>query len=196
MLAIPNTEGQEVSTPRQEQIRREAARMFAEFGYHGVSIEDLGGAVGISGPGVYRHFTSKDALLADLLVGISEDLLENARVEVAGSGSPGEAIVRLVDRHLAFSLSEPDLIRVQDRDLASLSPFALHQVRRLQRGYVELWVDQLVPPLTREQARARAHAVFGLLNSTPRIEDPELHAPMLRQMALAALTAPDTLAPA
>ena len=85
---------------------------------------------------------------------------------------------------------------MQDRDLASLSPFALHQVRRLQRSYVELWVDQLVPPLTREGARARAHAVFGLLNSTPRIEDPAVHAPLLKQMALAALAAPEVPSPA
>lgn len=178
-----------MSTPRQEQLRREAARMFAEYGYHGVSIEDLGSAVGISGPGVYRHFASKDALLTDLLVGISDDLLENGRVEVAGSRSPQEALERLVDKHLAFSLGEPDLIRVHDRDLASLNPAAQHQVRRLQRAYVELWVDQLVPPLTREQARARAHAVFGLLNSTPHLADPDQHAPMLKAMALAALGA-------
>ena len=110
-----------MATPRQEQLRREAARMFAEFGYHGVSIEDLGASVGISGPAVYKHFSSKDALLAALLIGISEDLLENGRVEVAGSSNPREALERLVDKHLEFSLTEPDLIRVQDRDLASLS---------------------------------------------------------------------------
>jgi AcrR family transcriptional regulator len=185
-----------MASDRQEQLRREAARMFAEYGYHGVSIEDLGAAVGITGPGIYRHFSSKDALLADLLVGISEDLLENAKVEVAAARNPAEALVRLVDHHLAFSLSEPDLIRVQDRDLASLPPFAHHQVRRLQRSYVELWVDQLVPPLTRESARARANAACGLLNSTPRIEDPDLHAPTLKQMALAALAAPDVPSPA
>lgn len=176
-----------MSTPRQEQLLREAARMFAEFGYHGVSTEDLGAAVGISGPAVYRHFASKDALLADLLVGISEELLQNGRVEVAGARDPAEALERLVDKHLEFSLTEPDLIRVQDRDLASLSPADGRQVRRLQRSYVELWVDQLVPPLDRDEARARAHAVFGLLNSTPHLRDAAAHAPMLKQMALAAL---------
>jgi AcrR family transcriptional regulator len=178
-----------VSTPRQEQILREAARMFAEYGYHGVSTEDLGAAVGISGPAVYRHFASKDALLADLLIGISEELLQNGRVEVAGARGPDEALERLVDKHLEFSLTEPDLIRVQDRDLASLSPSDGRQVRRLQRSYVELWVDQLVPRLDRDQARARAHAVFGLLNSTPHLADAASHADMLKQMALAALSA-------
>ena len=161
--------------------------MFAQYGYHGVSTEDLGAAVGISGPAVYRHFASKDALLADLLVGISEELLQNGRVEVAGSRTPDEALERLVDKHLEFSLNEPDLIRVQDRDLASLSPADGRQVRRLQRSYVELWVDQLVPPLDRDQARARAHAVFGLLNSTPH--QAKASAALLRTMALAALRA-------
>jgi AcrR family transcriptional regulator len=176
-----------VSTPRQEQLLREAARMFAEFGYHGVSIEDLGASVGISGPAVYKHFASKDALLADLLVGISEDLLQNGRVEVAGARNPVEALERLVDKHLEFSLNEPDLIRVQDRDLASLSPADGRQVRRLQRAYVELWVDQLVPPLSRDEARTRAHAVFGLLNSTPH--QAEVSGALLKTMALAALRA-------
>jgi AcrR family transcriptional regulator len=177
-----------MTSPRQEQLLREAARMFAEYGYHGVSIEDLGASVGISGPAVYKHFSSKDQLLADLLVGISEDLLEGGRVEVAGAKSQQDALERLVDRHLAFSLNEPDLIRVQDRDLASLSPSDAHTVRRLQRSYVELWVDQLVPRLSRAEARARAHAVFGLLNSTPHLEGADL-APVLRTMALAALHA-------
>ena len=177
-----------MATPRQEQLRREAARMFARFGYHGVSIEDLGASVGITGPGVYRHFASKDALLADLLVGISEDLLEGGRAEVAAAGGPVEALERLVDRHLAFSLGEPDLIRVHDRDLASLSTADGHAVRRLQRAYVELWVDQLSPPLTRDEGRARAHAVFGLLNSTPH-QAVAATAPLLRTMALAALSA-------
>lgn len=176
-----------MSTPRQEQILREAARMFAQFGYHGVSTEELGAAVGISGPAVYRHFASKDALLADLLIGISEELLQNGRVEVAGSKNSTEALERLVDKHLEFSLTEPDLIRVQDRDLASLSLSDQRQVRRLQRSYVELWVDQLT--CDRDEGRARAHAVFGLLNSTPYLAEASSHAATLKAMALAALRA-------
>ncbi len=163
--------------------------MFAEFGYHGVSIEDLGASVGISGPAVYKHFSSKDALLAALLIGISEDLLQNGRAEVAAAKNQADALARLVDKHLEFSLYEPDLIRVQDRDFASLAPSDQRQVRRLQRSYVELWVDQLVPGVSREEARARAHATFGLLNATPRITDPAARAPMLKRMALAALQA-------
>ncbi|MBI0385672.1 helix-turn-helix transcriptional regulator, partial [Streptomyces albiflaviniger] len=36
---------------RREQILKEAARLFAERGFHGVGVDEIGAAVGISGPG-------------------------------------------------------------------------------------------------------------------------------------------------
>ncbi|MCA1710249.1 MAG: TetR/AcrR family transcriptional regulator, partial [Actinobacteria bacterium] len=116
---------------RRVQIRSAAARLFASRGFHGVTIEDIGVSCGITGPAVYRHFPSKDALLADLLVGISEHLLAGGRREAASA----EPLRRLVEFHLDFSLDHPDLIRVQDRDLANLGDQG-RRVRRLQRAYV------------------------------------------------------------
>jgi AcrR family transcriptional regulator len=175
---------------RRAQIRRVAAALFASSGFHGVSIEDIGAACGISGPAVYRHFPSKDALLADLLVGISEYLLAGAQRVVAGGGG----LEQLVRFHLDFSLEHPDLIRVQDRDLGNLGEDA-RRVRRLQRAYVDLWTRALqgaLPALAIGEARARAHAAFGLLNSTPHSaagQDEAVVRELLRRMALAALTA-------
>ena len=80
------------------------------------------------------------------------------------------ALDGLIDFHLDFALSEPDLIRIQDRDLAYLPAAAERQVRRAQRQYVEVWVGvlrELEPGLAETDARLMAHAVFGLLNSTP-----------------------------
>ena len=54
----------EAKAQRREALLAAAAHHFAERGFNGVSIEDLGTAVGMSGPAVYRHFESKQALLA------------------------------------------------------------------------------------------------------------------------------------
>ncbi len=129
---------------RREQILTVAARLFARRGYHGVSIADLGAAVGISGPALYRHFPGKEALLAEMLVGISEHLLAGGRSITAGAtGPPDEVLERLVAFHGAFAAREPELIVVQDRDLANLPATAQKRVRTLQRTYVEIWVDVL-----------------------------------------------------
>jgi len=179
-------------TSRREQILATAAAMFAERGFHGVSVVDLGAACGISGPALYRHFASKDAMLAEMLVSISEELLAVGRERVAQAESPREALHALVGWHIDFALHNKPLIVVQDRDWSSLPDEAREQVRRLQRRYVELWGDQVREvhaDLSPREARAMAHATFGLLNSTPHsamLPEAEMR-PMLERMALAAL---------
>jgi AcrR family transcriptional regulator len=57
---------------RYDALLQEAARLFAARGFDGVSLEDLGAAVGITGPAVYRHFSNKRALLGAVLRRASE----------------------------------------------------------------------------------------------------------------------------
>jgi AcrR family transcriptional regulator len=174
---------------RRGQILAVAAELFAKHGYHGVSIADLGAAVGVSGPALYRHFEGKDALLAEMLIGISEHLLAGGQ-ERAMAGDPQEVLVALVEFQADFARREPELIVVQDRDLANLPEGPRHTVRQLQRRYVEIWVDtlrKLHPGLTDESARAAAHGAFGLLNSTPHTGRSVEAVALLRKMALTAL---------
>ena len=107
------------------------------------------------------------------------------------------ALDGLIDFHLDFALGESDLIRIQDRDFASLPPSAKRQVRKAQRQYVEIWVDVLRKvdtSLAEADARLMAHATFGLLNSTPHSLKPDAgrtavaaSRPVLRAMTSAAL---------
>lgn len=177
---------------RREQILTAAAEKFARSGFHGVGIDDIGAAVGISGPGLYRHFRSKDAMLAELLTGISDRLLLGGQDRVGAAADPRDALDRLVRWHVEFALANPALITVHMRDLDSLAETDRHKVRELQRSYVEVWVDvlcQVRPDLDRPTARAAAHAVFGLINSTPYSAhlDAEAMSRLLHRMALAAI---------
>ncbi|MFD9796526.1 TetR/AcrR family transcriptional regulator [Streptomyces sp. NPDC059070] len=158
---------------RREQILREAARLFAERGFHGVGVDEIGAAVGISGPGLYRHFAGKDAMLAELLVGISGRLYDGGRKRVAEAAGGPEALLRaLIDGHIDFALDDRALITLHDRELDRLRDSDRKLVRQLQRQYVELWVAvvrELYPDGSEAEARAAVHAVFGLLNSTPHL---------------------------
>ena len=155
---------------RREQILDTAAELFSQKGFHGVSIAELGAACGFSGPAIYRHFRSKDAVLAEMLVSISDELLTVGRQRVRDAASPQEALRALIDWHVTFALDHKALIVVQDRDWAALPLEAREKVRETQRRYVEIWVKQLRalhPDLTVKEGRTSVHAVFGLLNSTP-----------------------------
>ncbi|KMJ51818.1 SACE_7040 family transcriptional regulator [Rhodococcoides fascians] len=189
----PATVREQRKAERRQQLLDAAALLFAERGFTSVRLEDLGAAVGISGPAVYRHFPNKEAVLVELMVGISEYLLDGGREVVGSRKVDEETVSALVDFHLDFAFETPAFIRIQDRDLQSLPEGARRKVRRMQREYVELWVSTLCavdPELNEADARTTAHAVFGLINSTPYSagRTPSRNArPVLRAMALAAL---------
>ena len=179
-------------TPRRQQILDIAADLFAARGFHGVSVAELGAACGISGPALYKHFESKDAMLAEMLVTISETLLAEGRSRVAQAEGPREALEALVEWHIEFAIAHRSLIVVQDRDWSSLPDQARERVRALQRAYVDVWATQVRrfdTTLSPEASRTRAHVLFGLLNSTPhsgRLPDTQMH-DVLRDMAHGAL---------
>ena len=177
---------------RRDQIVATAATLFAERGYHGVSVGDLGAACGISGPALYRHFASKDAVLAEMLVGISVRLLAEGRRRAAAADTAEDALAALVSWHVEFALEHRALIVVQERDWPSLPDATRDRVRTLQLRYIDVWVEALRrvrPELDRPTARASCQAAFGLLNSTPhsaRLSEQRMHE-LLERMALAAL---------
>jgi AcrR family transcriptional regulator len=193
----PGTRRRQAKSDRRSQLINAAERLVAEKGYLAVRLEDIGAAVGISGPAIYRHFPNKEALLVELLVGISTRLLAGARAVIAETEDAATALDGLIDFHLDFALGESDLIRIQDRDLSHLPDPAKRQVRRAQRLYVEIWVDvlrRLHTGLGEPEARMMAHAVFGLLNSTPHSVRPGTNKTaeassrtVLRAMTVAAL---------
>ncbi|MDR5701047.1 TetR/AcrR family transcriptional regulator [Agromyces sp. LY-1074] len=155
---------------RREALLAAAAALFAERGYAGVTLEGLGSAAGVSGPAVYRHFPGKSAVLAAVLLDASEGLLDGGRATVAAAADDDSALRALIAFHVDFAIANADVIRVQDRDLTSLPDADAHRVRRLQREYVELWVgvlERLQPGASTAELRIRAHAAFGLINSTP-----------------------------
>lgn len=195
-MTTPGTARDRAKAERTDAILVAAAQLFAERGYSGVSLEEIGAAVGVSGPAVYRHFAGKQALLGSLLIGVSERLVAGGLDVSTAAASAEERMQDLVAFHVDFSLGNADVIRVQDRDLAYLSPDGRGDVRRLQRAYIELWIDALAALVDedRDALRLRVQACFGLLNSTPHSTTTALRgrvdtAALLTAMALAALRA-------
>ncbi|MBB4703042.1 SACE_7040 family transcriptional regulator [Sphaerisporangium siamense] len=179
---------------RRREILDAAARLFAARGFHGTSIEEIGAAVGVSGPALYRHFSGKESLLAEMLLDVSERLRGAAVERVTAAGTAGEALDALISGQIDFALDHPALITVHDRELGNVPEPSRRQIRRLQRLYVEEWVTvltELYPDVAPPELRAATHAVFGLLNSTPHsageLPRPAMAA-LLRSLARAALS--------
>jgi AcrR family transcriptional regulator len=193
VVPAPLTARHRAKADRRASLLAAAVRLFARHGFEGVSMEELGAAAGVSGPAVYRHFASKQAVLAALLVDASHGLCTGGRAVVQEADDDADALRSLVRFHVAFAVREPDVIRVQDRDLDALADSDRRTVTDLQRAYIELWVATLVrlrPSEDPAEHRVRARATFGLMNSTPhsaRSLPQSRVREVLEAMALAAL---------
>src|SRR3954468_24911928 len=179
---------------RREEILEIAVGLFATRGYHGVSMDDIGAAAGVTGPALYHHFAGKEAMLVAALIPVSEQLLAGGRSRISEwEGRPRSAPAALVEFHVDFALANPAVIALHLHELDRLPDEPRRQIRRLQRLYVEEWVRVLAavrPELSASEARVLAHAAFGLMNSTPFLGgevDRERRAELLRAATLAAL---------
>ena len=179
---------------RREEILEIAVGLFATRGYHGVSMDDIGAAAGVTGPALYHHFAGKEAMLAAALIPVSEQLLAGGKARITeASDDPAAALAALVDFHVEFALANPAVIALHLHELDRLPEDPRRQIRRLQRLYVEEWVNTLTAlrgELDAGEARVLAHAAFGLMNSTPFLGgevDRIRRAELLRAATLSAL---------
>jgi AcrR family transcriptional regulator len=185
----------EVAPSRREAILAAALALFRQRTFHAVGIDEIGTAAGISGPGVYRHFPSKDSLLVALFDRISEQMLEGARAVAAEQGEPDETLRRLVDLHVGYASEERALLSVWYQDWRSLPAPDRQRVSRRQVEYMSEWTRALAeirPDLSPKGAETVAYAAVNTINSVafhdaglPRAQLD----PLLARLALAVLAA-------
>lgn len=165
------TQGESVrKTPtRREELLEIAAELFAARGFASVTVDALSAAAGVSGPALYHHFESKEAILGEMLIDISHHLLDSGR-SLREEVPPMDLLDELIAMHVEFAVGHRALISVHFHDLLQANEADQARVRSLQRQYLEIWVDALLvrrPDLSTPVARSAVHATLGLINSTP-----------------------------
>lgn len=181
--------------PRRELLLQSAADLFSAKGYHSVGIDEIGAAAGISGPGVYRHFASKQALLEALCDRATTTMLEGARGILGAHDDARTALEALVDLHVDFAVERRELLGVWTREQRALSDNVRRSLRRRLRAYEQPWRDVLTrlrEDLAPEEVAVAVSATLSMLNTAAIVDadvPPERLAQLLRRMALSALLA-------
>lgn len=95
----------------RQDVVAAAGRLFAERGYHGTSMRDLGTELGLLGSSLYSHVTSKEDLLVDVIergAGLFDAVARRAR-EVDGTGA--ERLRLLIAGHVDVVVDYLDEVR-------------------------------------------------------------------------------------
>ena len=150
---------------RRDELLSVAADLFAERGFAKVTVDDIGNAVGLSGPALYHHFDGKESLLGEMLVRISESLLAKATA-IVDNVSLRDALDPIIAMHVDFAVDNRSLITVHFRDLVQARKSDQRRVKDLQSAYVDIWVDIVDAQHTR-RARHQGGARRGARRARP-----------------------------
>lgn len=164
----PPTQTRRRTSVRRQELIAAAARLFAARGYYAVTVDDLGEALGLSGPALYRHFPSKEALLVAVFDQVIEQQRDQIRVVVSEAPDPPSALEAMVRLHVRFAVEQRETMAVWRQEFHHLPEADSWRLRRAQRLYVEEWVHvihELRPELNDAGVRALVHGVLGLLQS-------------------------------
>jgi len=151
---------------RSEKILRTAMHLFHERGFGGVGVDLIGERAGVSGPAIYRYFSSKDEILVTLL----DEAIDRVLMSTGGQfDDPREELEHLLRGHVQRALDERELMSVWTRERNSIPASYRSRLRARINRYIDRWVGCLqacYPDQPRDVLTAAVHATHGLIDST------------------------------
>jgi AcrR family transcriptional regulator len=121
---------------RRSELTREAARLFAEKGYHGTSIGDLAKALGVQKASLYAHIQSKQDLLYETMRDGAAAF--HAALDTISEELPAAEKIRLALRgHLRVVADQLDVATVFVREWRYLEGVRRDEILNERRRYEE-----------------------------------------------------------
>ena len=174
---------------RRIQLLDAAAALFAENGFHGVSMRDIARNVGMLPGSMYYHFPSKDDLLLATYEEGVRQLSERVDIASAEVDEPWAKLEAACKAHAEILLNESDyaqvILSVFPRDVPAIA----HSLKPLRDGYEERFrtlIDALplAPDVDRHSLRLM---LLGALNWSKSWHNPERGSPSDISLGMLAL---------
>ncbi|MGW3652897.1 TetR/AcrR family transcriptional regulator [Streptomyces sp. NPDC000878] len=133
--------GRNADLPQRQQtvdartISAAALRLFAERGYRATTMSDIGAAIGIRGPSLYRHVTSKQVLLGEIMVETMRALIADQQAALDAGGDVSLQLRRIVEAHVRYHAAHREQAFVGNREIGNLEQPYRDQVLRLRQTY-------------------------------------------------------------
>lgn len=136
-MAAPKGRQRKKSTSRKKQLLEIAAKIFAEEGYKETGIDRILKQAGLTGPALYRHFSSKQEILDTLCVNELQDAVDLAlKIHSAKGLSEEEKLRKLISMRIDHLLSPHGHSSIlANSQRAHLSQEARKQVVELQQEF-------------------------------------------------------------
>jgi TetR/AcrR family transcriptional regulator, cholesterol catabolism regulator len=159
---------------KQQQIVRDAAKLFASRGYNQTTIQDLAEAIDLASGGIYHYVVSKERLLAMICDQLMDPLLEQAHELLAIEGDAATQLRELVRLWVAHASEHRDHMLVFQQERHVIERGAQWRAQRQSRKRFERLVEDVVKrvdaagQLRLDDDRLALSALLGMVNHTPQ----------------------------
>lgn len=177
----------------REDVISAAGRLFADRGFHGTSMRDLGDELGLLGSSLYSHVSGKAELLVEVIGRGAEFFMEAADEALAPGGTPHERLCRLIAGHVDVLIDRGAEARTFLDEARFLEPRDRGRAVGLRDAYEARWREVIADGVAAGDLRAgldpKLGSIFALstINALIRWYDPE--GPLGREAIVGELTA-------
>ncbi len=104
----------------KDDVIAAAGRLFAERGYHGTSMRDVGRELGLLGSSLYSHVDGKQQLLVEVVDRGAGFFQESADAALAADGVASDRLRALIDGHIGVVLDHRSEVRTYVNEASAL----------------------------------------------------------------------------
>jgi AcrR family transcriptional regulator len=165
---MARTRANDYDRKRQGILSRSAA-LFAEHGYTGTSITMIAEACGVSKALMYHYYSSKDAVLFDLLQDHLQNLVTVVEAAAQSAGKPEEKLFAISAALLEAYRGADAEHQVQISSLKLLPPAQQESLKEMERKLVVIVSDAIADAIPhavkkRHLLKPLTMSLFGMLN--------------------------------
>ena len=154
----------------RERILRAAAEAFADKGFYGTGMAEIGELAQIQRGALYYHIGSKEELLYDLCRQHVDTALANGRVAVSTSDDARDQFRALALAHLQTLMDRRPFVVIAEREMGALTGEWAIELNKLRREYQDLFATVMALGVDQGHFSTaeplEVMGVIGLLNYT------------------------------
>ncbi|MBF6184456.1 TetR family transcriptional regulator [Nocardia farcinica] len=153
----------------RERIVRAAVELFAEKGFHGTGVAEIGDRADVQRGALYYHIGSKEELLWQILHGYTALMLADAERITDGDDDPVAKLRKLIRSHVVLIIRHRREVAIQLRDVGALTGERAAQLQelrdRIQAHWQRVFDAGHAAGLLRTADHVVTNSVLGMLNT-------------------------------
>lgn len=103
-------------TTRKKEILSKAAKLFKKRGYSAVTMRDLADALNIKAASLYNHISSKQEILATIIIDIAENFTNGMQQIKHQPLTTQEKLKKIILLHIDLTVKSPDAMACLNND--------------------------------------------------------------------------------